>query len=221
MNASASAAPVHRTGGIKEYVKHHPIVLEVAARLLCAVGVPALARRRRRGLAILMYHGVEAEPLSPACSHVLDASSLRRQLRYLRMHFNVLPLDEALERLAAGTLPDRAVALTFDDGTRNLATNAVPVLRSLGLPAAIFLATGPMGTGETLWPDRLVARFRADDSLVCRSDACRPRYTSAGQRGGSRGGVCGSRRALQGPARRRADGAARIAYHGPRRGVRP
>nr|WP_232073484.1 polysaccharide deacetylase family protein [Mycobacterium stomatepiae] len=49
----------------------------------------------------------------------------------------------------------RALAITFDDGTRNLATHAVPVLRELGLPAAVFLATGPMGSAETLWPDRL------------------------------------------------------------------
>jgi peptidoglycan/xylan/chitin deacetylase (PgdA/CDA1 family) len=79
----------------------------------------------------------------------------RRQLAYIRKHFNVLPLEEALERLGAGTLPPRAMALTFDDGTRNLATHATPPLRELGLPAAMFLATGPMGSEETLWPDRL------------------------------------------------------------------
>jgi peptidoglycan/xylan/chitin deacetylase (PgdA/CDA1 family) len=126
------------------------------ARLLCFAGVPALARlRNRRRLAILMFHGVEHEPLSPACWHVLDVVSLRRQLEYTRRHFTVLPLDEALERMRAGTLPNRAAVLTFDDGTRNLLTHAAPVLRELQLPAAVFLATGPMGSDETLWPDRL------------------------------------------------------------------
>ena len=70
-----------------------------------------------------------------------------------------MPLDEALRRLRDGTLPRRAAVLTFDDGTRNLATHAAPVLRDLGLPAAVFLATGPMGTGESLWPDRLWLAF--------------------------------------------------------------
>ena len=37
--------------------------------------------------------------------------------------------------------------------------HAAPVLRDLGLPAAVFLATGPMGTDETLWPDRLWLAF--------------------------------------------------------------
>lgn len=129
---------------------------EQIARLLCIAGVPTLARRHnRRRLAILMFHGVEPEPLSPACWHVLDVVTLRRQLEYMRQHYTVLPLDGALDRMRAGTLPDRAAVLTFDDGTRNLITHAAPVLRELQLPAAVFLTTGPMGSDVTLWPDRL------------------------------------------------------------------
>ncbi|ETW26626.1 polysaccharide deacetylase [Mycobacterium gastri 'Wayne'] len=133
--------------------------------MLCAAGVPTFARRRHRNLlAIVMFHGVESEPLSPACWHVLGSVLYRRQLEYIRKHFNVLPLHEALDRLAAGTLPPRAMAITFDDGTRNLATHAVPVLRDLKLPAAVFLATGLIGSDEALWPDRLwlaIARTNA------------------------------------------------------------
>lgn len=106
-----------------------------------------------------MFHGIEAAPLTPPCWHVLDAAMFGRQLEYVRRHFQVLPLEEALERLYSDSLPDRAVALTFDDGTRNLATQAAPILKRLALPAAIFLATGPMGTTHTLWPDRLWLSF--------------------------------------------------------------
>ncbi|MFV8165920.1 polysaccharide deacetylase family protein [Mycobacterium sp. 134] len=133
---------------------------EHTARLLCIAGIPAVARwSNRRRLAILTFHGIEQEPLSPACWHVLDVASLRLQLEYMRRHFTVLPLDEALERMRDGTLPDRAAVLTFDDGTRNLATHAAPVLRELHMPAAVFLTTGPMGSDETLWPDRLWLAF--------------------------------------------------------------
>lgn len=134
----------------------HATIKNLAAGLLCAAGVPALTRlRHRNALAIVMFHGVEDQPLSPPCWHVGSSAVYRRQLEYVRAHFNVLPLEDALARLAAGTLPPRAVAITFDDGTRNLATHAVPVLRDLNLPAAVFLATGPIGTADTLWPDRL------------------------------------------------------------------
>jgi peptidoglycan/xylan/chitin deacetylase (PgdA/CDA1 family) len=135
-------------------------VKELTARLLCALGVPMFARWKRSGrLAILMFHGVEGEPLSPPCDWVIDTATLRRDLEYVRRHFNILPLEEALERLRDGTLPNRAATVTFDDGTRNLLAHAAPVLRDLGIPAAVFLATGPMGTGELLWPDRLWHAF--------------------------------------------------------------
>lgn len=135
-----------------------------AATVLCALGAARLARRRRSGkLAILMFHGVEAEPLTPSCDWVIDSATLQRDLAYVRRSFNVLPLEEALDRLGNGTLPDRAAAITFDDGTCNLLTNAAPVLRELGLPAAVFLATGPMGTSELLWPDRLWTAFKQTD----------------------------------------------------------
>ena len=135
-------------------------VREAAAQLLVAAGAPVLARRlNRKRLTILMYHGVENEPLTPPCAYVQDVDTLRRELRYVRKTFNVLPLEEALERLYAGKLPDRSAVITFDDGTRNLLTCAAPVLRELGVPAAVFLATGPMGTEEVLWPDRLWLAF--------------------------------------------------------------
>jgi peptidoglycan/xylan/chitin deacetylase (PgdA/CDA1 family) len=118
-----------------------------------------------------MFHGVEAEPLSPPCWYVHDAATLRRELEYVRRCFHVLPLEEALERLYAGTLPDRAAAITFDDGTRNLLTHAAPLLRDAKLPAAVFLATGPMGTDDTLWPGRLWLAFaRTNASAVDLTD---------------------------------------------------
>lgn len=133
---------------------------DLAAELLCVAGLPRLARRQLGGqLAILTFHGVEAKPLSPPIPHVIDTATLRRQLKFLGRHFTVLSLSEALERLSTGTLPDRAAALTFDDGTRNLATQAAPILREFGMPAAVFLATGAIGGQEALWPDRLWLAF--------------------------------------------------------------
>ncbi|SCX07152.1 polysaccharide deacetylase family protein [Mycolicibacterium fluoranthenivorans] len=133
---------------------------DIAAGLLCACGVPVYARwRSSRRLAILMFHGVENEPLSPPCDWVIDTSGLRRRLQYVRRHFTILPLEEALERLRDGTLPRRVAVVTFDDGTRNLLTNAAPVLRELEIPAAVFVATGPMGSRDLLWPDQLWQAF--------------------------------------------------------------
>jgi peptidoglycan/xylan/chitin deacetylase (PgdA/CDA1 family) len=98
---------------------------------------------RRRRLLILGYHGV-----STADEHLWDGElymppqMLRSRFAALRDGgYQVLQLDDALRRLNAGTLPPRAVALTFDDGAVDFLTEAVPLLREFGFPATVYLTT--------------------------------------------------------------------------------
>lgn len=59
----------------------------------------------------------------------------------------VLPLDEACGLLADGRLPERAVALTFDDGYASVLERAWPELQARGLPATLFAVSGRLGPG--------------------------------------------------------------------------
>lgn len=127
------------------------------------MGVHHLARRlQRRQLLIVCYHGVVARPLAPHVPswHHVPLTGFERQLRYLRAHYNVIPLDEAIARLHADAIDRPTAAITFDDGYRNNREVALPVLRRLGLPATIFLITGWIGTEERLWTVRVDAAFR-------------------------------------------------------------
>ncbi len=125
-------------------------------KLLCALGQPGRHRKRHaRDVTVLMYHGVVEERLTPACWHQLPRSAFMQQLAWLARHYAVLPLDEALDRHAAGTLERPTAALTFDDGFLNNREVAWPVLQHLGLPATIFLPTDVLGGHAALWPDRM------------------------------------------------------------------
>lgn len=50
-------------------------------------------------------------------------------------------LSEAVIRLRNGTLPDRAVVLTFDDGFHDLSSVAFPIVESFGFPITLYLTT--------------------------------------------------------------------------------
>ena len=99
---------------------------------------------RRQRLMILCYHGVSLDDEHEWHPGLyVSQAHLDRRLELLRRNrCTILPLDEAIQRLYANDLPDRAVALTFDDGYYDFLARAWPVVRSYGFPATVYLTTG-------------------------------------------------------------------------------
>ena len=110
-------------------------------------------------LTILIYHRVlpRLDPMNP---DEPDARAFESQMAWVRDWFNVLPLSEAASRLAQGTLPARALSITFDDGYADNREIAAPILQRLGLSATFFIATSFLG-GGCMWNDRVIEALRA------------------------------------------------------------
>ena len=119
---------------------------QAALKSLKSTGVSTLvhnSRWRRQRLLILAYHGISLsdEHLWNG-SQFVSADILRTRLEMLRKsNCEVLPLGEAVERLYARDLPDRAVAITFDDGTSDFYRRAFPLLKEFGFPVTLYLTT--------------------------------------------------------------------------------
>ncbi len=86
----------------------------------------------------------------------------------------MLPLRDALEMLEGGTLPERALVITFDDGYRNFYLHAYPELKARGLPATMYLATDFVCRNIPLWVDRLeyaIGKGEGTYAQMCALDA--------------------------------------------------
>lgn len=99
-----------------------------------------------RRLVILHYHRVPEQP-DPMCPELLECRVFAMHMQALAEVFNVLPLSAGLAQLRDGTLPRRAVAITFDDGYADNYQVALPVLQHYRLPAAFFVAAGFLDGG--------------------------------------------------------------------------
>ena len=98
---------------------------------------------RRRRLLILCYHGVALRDEHEWDPEVfVTPAFLRRRFEILRDGgYAVLPLGPAIDLLRAGELPQRAVAITFDDGFYDFSAAAVPLLQEFGYAATLYLST--------------------------------------------------------------------------------
>ena len=124
-------------------------------RNLAAMVAPGGPRAR---LSILIYHRVlpAVDPLFPG---EVDAAAFDLQMQWLAECFNVLPLGEAVARLARGNLPGRAACITFDDGYADNAEIALPILQRHGLRATFFIASGFLD-GGCMFNDRVIESVR-------------------------------------------------------------
>jgi len=94
--------------------------------------------------AILTYHHV-AVPESPHNAHLyVSPGDFERQIEFLNNRgFQVVPLDRVREALLnRESLPERTVAISFDDGFEDNYTNAFPILKKYGFPATVFSVAG-------------------------------------------------------------------------------
>jgi peptidoglycan/xylan/chitin deacetylase (PgdA/CDA1 family) len=98
---------------------------------------------RQQRLLILCYHGtsLEDEHLWRPNLYIHPQKLEQRFESLQKGQFSVLPLGEGLQRLRAGTLPPRSVAITFDDGTYDFLRQAYPLLKRYGFPATVYQTT--------------------------------------------------------------------------------
>jgi peptidoglycan/xylan/chitin deacetylase (PgdA/CDA1 family) len=104
---------------------------------------------------ILLYHGVSATAAPAFRRWVVEPSRFGEHVEWIAASGRQ-PVTVSHVALALGgqaTLPDRPVAITFDDGLADLATGAFPTLSRLGIPASLYITTGYVG-GRSRWLDR-------------------------------------------------------------------
>lgn len=134
-------------------------------RLLAAE--PWLAARRRRvaqgGVTVFMYHDIGADDENVDVWQIVRRSDFLRQIDYVRRHYDIVSLDDALAALHGPEEGrERPMAVfTFDDGHRGYVDHLLPVTQSEALPVTLYIATGHIESGQPYWFDRLINHLQS------------------------------------------------------------
>jgi peptidoglycan/xylan/chitin deacetylase (PgdA/CDA1 family) len=103
-------------------------------------------------IAILVYHS-----LDQSCSVLSTSPSIfAQQMRILyETGVKVVSLSEVANAIQTCSTRTNEVVITFDDGFRNIYDHALPVLRTYGFPATVFLVTDYCEKTNS-WPGQTV-----------------------------------------------------------------
>lgn len=112
------------------------------------------------GLTVLMYHRVlpeeeaYSETIQPGMAVKIE--TFRNHLLWLENKYEIVSLRDWCDRVEAGLpVPNRACAITFDDGWYDNYQYAFPILKEFNVPATVFLPAGIIENRTRFWPERL------------------------------------------------------------------
>lgn len=106
--------------------------------------------REQSAIPVLMYHSIDGCSTSEFRRYAVDPSLFAEQMAALSEAGCTTLTATQVARVRSGSMqrPSAPVALTFDDGFRDFADNALPVLRELSLTATLFVPTGFVGSSS-------------------------------------------------------------------------
>jgi peptidoglycan/xylan/chitin deacetylase (PgdA/CDA1 family)/glycosyltransferase involved in cell wall biosynthesis/SAM-dependent methyltransferase len=132
------------------------------------------AARSPQGL-VLAYHRI-AE-LTPDTHHLCTpASVFEEHMACLARDWTPIGLDELARASVSGCIPDRAVAVTLDDGYFDALTAASPILEKFGVPATFFVNSDRLDEAHERWWDVMERIFLTSDTLPPELDLHSTRY---------------------------------------------
>jgi peptidoglycan/xylan/chitin deacetylase (PgdA/CDA1 family) len=132
------------------------LILGALGRLIYHAGLhPLVIRFNRRAVRVLLYHDcapVET-PYTAGLSVTIPPAAFAAHMQYVSKHYRTVSLKDLVGM--RGGASDRLALVSFDDGYRSVYEHALPVLRRLELPAAVFLVTSSVGNRKLVWVNEL------------------------------------------------------------------
>ena len=144
---------------------------------------------RRSAITVLCYHRIGSATSSSTSGYIGNISAtpenFERQCEYICSHFTPIGVSDLSESISRPErLPPRPIVVTFDDGYKDNAEMAWPILRKRVIPAIVFLVTDHIGTDRPLLCDYVAYCFQQTKRTFANVAPLGPTYLqTSGDRG--------------------------------------
>jgi peptidoglycan/xylan/chitin deacetylase (PgdA/CDA1 family) len=138
-------------------------ILKKAARVALHQmgGLTALRARHRHEFGILMFH----------CFHEADRPNMDALCGHIARYFEPVSMSMVAKAIEERkSLPDNAIAVTIDDGYRNVLWHGHPIFRKHRIPTTIYVVAGFSAGRLWLWPDQIEFGIRHTARISIRID---------------------------------------------------
>jgi peptidoglycan/xylan/chitin deacetylase (PgdA/CDA1 family) len=117
---------------------------------------------------VLAYYGFSKNKPSKIS---ITQDDFKAQMKYLKENgYHVITLDQLLGFLDyREQIPERSVAITFDDGWISVYDIAIPILKKYGFPATIFIYTDFIGGGKAMSWKQIKELSEAGFDIQCQT----------------------------------------------------
>lgn len=134
-------------------------LLNFARRVGVLTSVRAVRQCFLNRIEVITYHRIGTNDSKLEIPSFLKPISVKRfaeQISFLARTYEIISLDYIINCIyERKRLPDRAIAITFDDGYRDNYENAFPILKKNNISATIFLTAGCIEDRQILWWDEI------------------------------------------------------------------
>lgn len=123
--------------------------------------------RSAHSAVVCMYHSVSEKATREwgPWRHAITPAIFEQQIAWLSEHKSLVPFEDIVAYLQGDkTLPEHAVALTFDDGYKDFLNRALPVLRRHDAPSTLYISTALMQERAAPY------EFRLGETLLQKKD---------------------------------------------------
>ena len=124
--------------------------------------VKAIAQRRNP-TTILCYHTLRPAAEKLDAWTALSLEDFRNHVKFLRRHYEIVSLAEALECQGMAGRP--RVVLTFDDGEVGLYQHLLPLVAAEKLPVTVYVSTGQIEKNSPYWFDRIMNALQGEGTV--------------------------------------------------------